>query len=93
MQLEDLWAAPTPPVPGFVSTASASAATVNSQGADGKEAIIDAQDSEQFLDERTDKAQTRLPYSSTLLQMDYDSPESRFLQSNIDEFEDDGETP
>jgi len=44
------------------------------KGADGKEAIIDAQDSEQFLDDRTETANTRLPYASTLLQMESQDP-------------------
>ena len=44
------------------------------KGADGKEAIIDAQDSENFADAATEKAQTRLPYASTLLQMRDDDP-------------------
>ena len=60
---------PVPPVPGFVATAAATASNTNKKGADGKEAIIDAQDSEKFADEATEKAQTRLPYASTLLQM------------------------
>ena len=58
------------PVPGFVGTATASAGTAGTAGEDGKASIIDAQDSEDFLDGRTDKANTRLPYASTLLQTD-----------------------
>jgi ribosomal protein L16/L10AE len=65
---------PVPPTPGFVNVAAATASNVNKKGADGKEAIIDAQDSEKFADEATDKAQTRLPYASTLLQMRDDDP-------------------
>jgi len=57
----------TVPVPGFVATAKATEASVNLKGAEAKEAIIDAQDSEEFLDTRTDLANARLPYASTLL--------------------------
>ena len=57
-------------VPGFVNTAAKSLKVAGSAGSDGKEAIIDANDSEQFLDERTERAQTRPPYNSTLLQLD-----------------------
>ena len=60
------WSQPVP-IPGFVGTAAASAGTAGSAGEEGKAAIIDAQDSEEFLDNRTDKANTRLPYASTLL--------------------------
>jgi hypothetical protein len=59
---------PVPPVPGFVATAAATAGNVDKKGADGKAAIIDAQESEQFADDATAKAQTRLPYASTLIQ-------------------------
>jgi hypothetical protein len=60
---------PVPPAPGFIAKMAASTSVANTSGADGKEAIIDAQDSEKFADEATDKAQTRLPYASTLLQL------------------------
>merc|ERR1719460_3153357 len=63
------WSQPVP-IPGFVATAASSASTAGAQGEEGKEAIIDAQESEEFLDGRTDKANTRLPYASTLLQTD-----------------------
>ena len=33
---------PVPPVPGFVSTAAATATNLDKKGADGKAAIIDA---------------------------------------------------
>ena len=46
------------------------------KGSDGKASIIDAQESEQFGDDATDKAQTRLPYASTLLQMRDDEIET-----------------
>lgn len=65
---------PVPPVPGFVATAAATAPNTDKKGADGKEAIIDAQDSEQFADDATNKANTRLPYASTLLQLRDDDP-------------------
>ena len=58
-----------PPVPGFVATAVGTAGNLDKKGADGKASIIDAQESEQFLDDRTDKANTRLPYNSTLIQL------------------------
>ena len=60
---------PVPPVPGFVGVAAATASNTDKKGADGKEAIIDAQDSEEFADMATETANTRLPYASTLLQM------------------------
>ena len=47
---------PVPPVPGFVGTAAATATNLDKKGADGKAAIIDAQESEKFADEATDKA-------------------------------------
>jgi hypothetical protein len=53
------------PEPGFIATAAESKGEGKS-GTDGKEAIIDAQDSEEFLDGRTETANTRLPYASTL---------------------------
>ena len=56
------------PVPGFVATAAASASTAGTRGAEGKEKIIEAQDLENFADGQTGKANTRLPYASTLLQ-------------------------
>jgi hypothetical protein len=59
------------PIPGFVATATATAGNVDKKGAEGKEAIIDAQESEDFLDGRTELANTRLPYASTLLQTGY----------------------
>lgn len=65
---------PVPPIPGFVGTAAATAGNLDMKGADGKESIIDAQESEQFLDDRTEMANTRLPYASTLLQMRDDDP-------------------
>ena len=56
------------PEPGFIATAKASEASdVGKQGKEGKESIIDAQESEEFLDGRTELANTRLPYASTLL--------------------------
>jgi hypothetical protein len=58
------------PPPGFIATAAASETSAGSAGAEGKLAIIDAQDSEDFLDTRTDLSNTRLPYASTLLQTD-----------------------
>jgi len=63
----------TVPPPGFIATAAASATVAGTAGADGKASIIDAQDSEDFLDGRTDKANTRLPYASTLLQTEEQS--------------------
>ena len=60
----------TVPIPGFVGTAITSAATAGSAGDDGKLAIIDAQESEEFLDGRTDTSNIRLPYASTLIQTD-----------------------
>jgi hypothetical protein len=66
---------PVPPAPGFIAVAAATAGNVNKKGADGKEAIIDAQDSEQFADNATNKANTRLPYASTLLQLRDDDPQ------------------
>jgi hypothetical protein len=56
------------PVPGFVATAAASASTAGTKGAEGKEKIIEAQDLENFADEHTNRANTRLPYASTLIQ-------------------------
>lgn len=60
---------PVPPPPGFIATAAATAPNTDKKGADGKASVIDAQESEQFLDDRTDKANTRLPYASTLIQL------------------------
>ena len=79
----------TVPIPGFVGTATASASTAGTQGDEGKEAIIDAQESEDFLDGRTDTSNARLPYASTLLQLNMDPNEARFLQQS-DEINDDG---
>ena len=45
-----------PPVPGFVGTAAATAGNVDKKGADGKASIIDAEESEKFADEATEKA-------------------------------------
>ena len=70
------------PIPGFVGTATASMGTAGTQGDEGKEAIIDAQESEDFLDGRTDTSNARLPYASTLLQLNRDPNEARFLQQN-----------
>lgn len=47
---------PVPPVPGFVATAAATSTNLDKKGADGKAAIIDAQESEKFADEATEKA-------------------------------------
>lgn len=58
------------PVPGFVATAANSTSTAGTKGAEGKEKIIEAQDLENFADGQTQKANTRLPYASTLLQTD-----------------------
>jgi hypothetical protein len=55
------------PPPGFIANAAASATVAGTKGEEGKAAIIDAQDSENFLDGRTDTANARLPYASTLL--------------------------
>lgn len=83
------WSQPVP-VPGFVGTAAGSAGTAGSAGEDGKASIIDAQESEDFLDGRTDLASTRLPYASTLIQLN-DPNEDRFLAlQNSDEIFDDG---
>lgn len=60
----------TVPAPGFIATAAATASNVNLKGEDGKLAIIDAQESEDFLDGRTDTSNARLPYASTLIQTD-----------------------
>lgn len=60
------WSQPVP-IPGFVGTAAGSAGTAGSAGEEGKASIIDAQESEEFLDGRTEMANTRLPYASTLL--------------------------
>jgi hypothetical protein len=73
------WSQPVP-IPGFVATAASSASTAGAQGEEGKASIIDAQESEDFLDTRTDLANTRLPYASTLLQLNMDPNEARFLQ-------------
>merc|ERR1740123_301163 len=42
---DNLWAAPTPPVPGFVNHATTST-VAGSAGDDGKESIVDAQESD-----------------------------------------------
>ena len=53
---------PKPPVPGFVSTANATGVApafikgTAPAGDDGKEAMIDAGESNMFLDERTEAA-------------------------------------
>jgi hypothetical protein len=57
---------PTPPPPGFIATAAATKGNLGLKGQDGKEAIIDAQDSENWAEGAVEKAQTRLPYASTL---------------------------
>ena len=57
---------PVPPVPGFVATAAATSGNLDKKGKDGKESIIDAQESENWAEGAVLKAQTRLPYASTL---------------------------